>query len=342
MEAARRVDVELVYEGVNISRDIAPFFVDLTYTDNAHGEDDDLQITLEDREGKWRGSWFPERGAPVRAALVSRNWEKPGVNVRFPCGTFEVDEIECSGPPTVVKIKAVSSPVKGVLKRELVTKAWEAVSLSEIASELAGKHGLGLVWESGEDPVYERKDQVETADLVFLRELCEEAGAALKTTDAQLVVFSEEEYEKKPPSRTITPGMERLSGYRLRAKTAGTYKAVKVQYHDAVRDETFEVYTPEGKQMGKTGETLVVNRKVDSLAEAERLGKKKLYDANKREMSGSFSLMGDFQFVGGSTVKLSGWGKFDGVWFVERATHKVSRGGYTTDIDIRMGVKEGS
>lgn len=342
MDESRRVEVRLVYEGADISRDIAPFLINLTYTDNAHGQDDDLQLTLEDREGLWRGDWFPTRGDRIQATLVSKNWNAPNETIRFPCGTFEVDEIECSGPPTQVKIKAVSTPVTKSPKREKVTKAWEEIKLGEMAGEIAGKHGLSLVWESPEDPFFERKDQVEQDDLSFLKSLCEDAGLAVKTTDEQLVVFSEEEYERKPPVRTIAFGLERMSSYRLRAKTAGTYKAAKVQYHDAVKSETFEVYTAEGKQIGKTEEVLKVNQKVDSIDEAQRLGKKKLYDANKREMSGSFALMGDFGFVGGATVGLKGWGKFDGTWFIEKATHSVSKGGgYTTSLEIRIGKKEG-
>lgn len=342
MDETRRIEVELIYEGANISRDIAPLMIDLTYTDNAHGQDDDLSLTLEDREGYWRGEWFPTRGDRIRAALISKNWNAPNEVIRFPCGTFEVDEVECSGPPTQVKVKAVSTPVTESPKREKTTKAWESIRLRKIAKDIADAHNLELVWDSQEDPEYERKDQVETDDLSFLKTLCEDAGLAVKTTDVQLVVFSEEEYEKKPPSHTIVFGQERMSSYRLRAKTTGTYKAAKVQYHDAVRSETFEVYTPEGKQIGKTEEVLKVNQKVDSLDEAQRLSKKKLYDANKREMSGSFSLMGNFGFVGGATVGLKGWGKFDGTWFIERATHNVSKGGgYTTSLEIRIGKKEG-
>lgn len=342
MEETRRVDVELIYQGANISRDIAPIMIDFTYTDNAHGKDDDLSLTLEDREGLWREEWFPVRGDRISAALITKNWNAPGETIRFPCGMFEVDEIECSGPPTQVKIKAVSTPVTESPKREKTTVAWENMTLSGIAGDIASKNGLSLVWDSPEDPEYERKDQVEMDDLTFLRKLCEEEGLAVKTTDVQLVVYSEEEYEKMSPSRFIVFGQERMESYRLRAKTAGTYKAAQVQYHDAIKSETFEVYTPEGKKIGKTDEVLKINQKVDSQKEAKRLSKKKLYDANKREMSGSFSLMGDFSFVGGATVGLKGWGKFDGTWFIERATHSVSKGGgYTTSLEIRIGVKEG-
>lgn len=340
MDETRRVEVELIYEGANISRDIAPLMIDLTYTDNAHGQDDDLSLTLEDREGYWRGEWFPVRGDRIRAALISKNWNAPNEVIRFPCGTFEVDEVECSGPPTQVKVKAVSTPVTESPKRERGTKAWENIRLSEISRDIATANGLSLVWDSPEDPKYVRKDQVETDDLSFLRTLCEDEGLAVKTTDVQLVVYSEEEYEKKAPSYTVVFGEERMSSYRLRAKTTGTYKGAKVQYHSAVCGATFEAYTPEGKQIGKTEEVLKVNQKVDCCAEAQRLSKKCLYDANKREMSGSLSLMGNFNFVGGATVGLKNWGKFDGIWFIEKATHNVSKGGgYTTSLEIRIGVK---
>ena len=47
-EPGRRVEVGLVIEGVDVSRDIAPFLLSLTFTDNEGGEADDLQVELED------------------------------------------------------------------------------------------------------------------------------------------------------------------------------------------------------------------------------------------------------------------------------------------------------
>ena len=83
---SRRAEVVLEYEGVDISRDIAPFLVGFVYTDNAHGRDDELSVTLEDREGRWRDPWYPEKGRSG-----PRSWsgtDGDGEVLSLPCGLF--------------------------------------------------------------------------------------------------------------------------------------------------------------------------------------------------------------------------------------------------------------
>ena len=48
IQKSRRVKIELIYEGADISEDIAPFLLSFEYTDKSSGECDEIQITLED------------------------------------------------------------------------------------------------------------------------------------------------------------------------------------------------------------------------------------------------------------------------------------------------------
>jgi phage protein D len=336
---ARRAKIDLIYEGANISADIAPFLIDFIYTDNSHGSDDELSVTLEDREGLWRGPWHPEKGALIRAAITVRGWRGEGEVFTMPCGSFEIDTVECSGPPTQVSLKAVSTAVGSSAKREQKTKAWEDIPLSGVAGEISAQNGLSLSWDSPVDPLYARKDQVEKSDLQFLRELCEEAGLALKVTDGKMVVFDEKDYETRAPGSTIAFGDGRLISYRFSSKAARVYKGARVKYHHPVQDETFDVYVGDEEEEA-SGETLQINEAVNNEAEAEQLAAKRLHEKNKSETTGSFELMGDLSLVGGVTVGVAGFGAFDGVYFVERATHRVSRSRYATSLELRRGAKE--
>ena len=107
---ARRTEVYIEYENKDISADIKPYLLDLSYQDN-EDEADDLQIKLEDKAGLWQKDWFPERGAKVKAEIHTINYEYEGQFLKLPCGTFEIDDIGCSGPPNVVTLKAISIPV---------------------------------------------------------------------------------------------------------------------------------------------------------------------------------------------------------------------------------------
>ena len=53
---ARRSKLLMWFDGVNISDDIAPYFLTATYTDNDDGVSDDLQVTLQDRDKIWMKS----------------------------------------------------------------------------------------------------------------------------------------------------------------------------------------------------------------------------------------------------------------------------------------------
>jgi len=334
---ARRARLILVYEGADISKDIAPFLISFSYTDNASDKADDLSITLEDRKGRWRDPWFPAKGSVIHATIVTHDWKTANQTEALPCGTFEIDEVTCSGPPTQVAIKAVSTLVSKHLRQEQKTRAWENVKLSTIAEDIAQKNGLNLFWDSPEnDPLFERRDQVEVSDLGFLLNLCRSYGIGIKVTDTQLACYDEEMYEAKEAVGAITFGDKRIKDYRFRTKTRGIYKGARLQYHHHIKDEDFEVYV-EGDSEG-TDEDLVINQMADTLDDAERIASKKLHDANKKETTGAITMVGDMRFLGGNNVDVSGWGKFDGTYFIEKVTHSVSKSsGYTTNLDLRLG-----
>lgn len=57
---ARRTAVQISFAGVDITDDIRPYFMSLTYTDSEEDETDDLQIKLQDRGGMWACQWLTD------------------------------------------------------------------------------------------------------------------------------------------------------------------------------------------------------------------------------------------------------------------------------------------
>lgn len=58
INTARRTEVRLKIEGVDVTADVNKDLISFTYTDYAEDNADDIRITVEDREGKWLGSWL--------------------------------------------------------------------------------------------------------------------------------------------------------------------------------------------------------------------------------------------------------------------------------------------
>jgi len=75
---ARRASVSLIYAGVDISKDIAPDFEGFSYKEVAEGSADSLQLTLQNRDLKWMGSWLPVPGDKISASITQYDWSTPG------------------------------------------------------------------------------------------------------------------------------------------------------------------------------------------------------------------------------------------------------------------------
>lgn len=269
---ARRTDIKLVFEGVDITEDINKYLLSITYTDNDDDKSDDLQISLDDRENIWIGSWLNTlqggkmKGAEVSAVIIQKNWNEDKQENILNCGDFQVDSVDESGPPSKVTIKAASIPQDSTIKTQKKTKAWEKYSLSKIADEIASKNGMECMYESAFDPFYNRKEQLQISDITFLQKLCKDAGISLKVTSKKIVLFDKAEYEKKEAVRTIKRGEADILKYSFSTSSVDTtYSSCRVKYTDPETKKTFEA-TYEAPDADKDGQVLEINEKVESNA----------------------------------------------------------------------------
>lgn len=341
---ARRISAIIKYNNKDISVDISKYLKSISYTDNLSGEADDLQITLEDRDGLWQSTWMPEKGALLDVILQQKYWQNlSALPQSLRLGLFEIDEITSSGYPSEVQIKAVSVPDNNTLRGTERSRSWEKARLQVIANDIALAAGMSLFWDTEENPVLDRAEQTEQSDLSFLYAICKDKGLALKISDKKIIVFDEAKYEAEKAKITILKpgavykeesGMKYLfvgTGYSLRTKIRDIYAACRVNYQQGSSKSNIEAtYTVAGKK----GKTLQVNEQVESVAEALNLAKKRLREKNKDEVTGSLNMLGNFVLLSGVTVDLLGFGAFDGRYLITRASHDIGSG-YTTNIDVR-------
>lgn len=115
---ARRTDVEINFDGTDITGSIRPYLLSVTYTDNEEDETDDLQIKLQDRDSVWLTKWLNDAinaaassggsegagGAPSTSYKVT---PKIGLNVRSGPGTSysKRGALTCG---TVVEVTGIS------------------------------------------------------------------------------------------------------------------------------------------------------------------------------------------------------------------------------------------
>ena len=351
-ELSRRAWVEVKYtpagstEEKDISEDISKYFLSMTFIDNLSEAADDVTIELEDRAQVWQADWYPEGEGNMLDVTVhtyNRVTLQDGESV-FYAGKFEIDEIEANGFPSTVSIKAVSIIGDSSLRGTRKNKTWEKISVWKCAADICEQNGLTLTWDCEANPNLDHVEQADKSDLEFLLEICKNNGMSLKITPEQVIIFDDAKYEAQEPVITIyKPGVTAelnentmplrwLLDYRLRAKTRDTYWKCQVKYQKGKKKEKIEgEFVAPGKTKGRI---LFVREQVENKAEAERLAKKKLREANKEEMTGYFTTIGNHNFAAGQVIELKNFGHFDGNYLVTKVSHDIKED-YTTKIDIR-------
>lgn len=336
---ARKTEINIVYEGKNISRDLAPYLISFTYTDNASDKADDINFSIQDKERLWFDDWMPNKGDKIQASINLHDWENSDEIISLPCGLFEVDEITISGPPSVINIKAVSTLISKSMRQEKHTRAWENVNLSTIAQDLASQNSLNLFLDLEQDIYFERRDQCEKSDLDFLSEIAHDYGIKVKITDGKLVIYSAEKYENKDAICELKYGDKKLVSYSFTSKSTSTYKAARLQYHDPVKNENLDILEESEDEIEGTERILEINQRADNISDAKKIASEKLKNANKREITANINLMGDLRFVGGSNIVLSDFGFFSGKYIIDKAVHTIGNS-YTTQLNLSMGGQE--
>lgn len=331
---ARRTHLSVTVNGIDVTKYIAPDLKDFSFKDNAKGKADEVQLTLMDKDGRWQNEWFIEKGVEVLASLTCLDWYEPGVNISLPMGRFTVDEPELSGPPDIFRVKAVSAAKTSSLSEEARTRGWESYTLERIAREIAGRHGYTLMYDAPEIP-FNRVDQRESSDLAFLNGLAGKYGINMKVHDKQMVLFGAKEWDAKTPRFVIPKKGSPYSptSYSFKKSAQGTAKAAEVSYHDPAKRETVKAEVPV-QGTPPSGQSLTLNQRTENAAQAIALGKGALRSANEKEQTATMDFMGFPGLVAGITVRCEGWGKFDGIYFVESAEHKIARA-YTTSAELR-------
>lgn len=328
---ARRTEINLLYNKVNISADISQYLLDFSYDDN-EDKSDDLQIKLEDKESLWNSEWFPTKGSTIQADILMINHEKDNQILKLPCGIFEIDSVEAGGPPNQVTIKALSLPASNNINHSKKSKAWEKVKFTEIVKTISKANSLGLLLDIKEDKEYLRIDQNKESDLKFLERLCKDLNYSIKVSNLKLVIIDNEKYNNTNTTRVITKGEASILSYGFSDNSMGAYESANVTYKDTKTGKTKKAKV-KNKVDHKTKKELNINERVESEADAKKKGQSKLEEGNKISRTANFTLIGDINLYTKQNIEVKGWGNFDGKYTITKSSHNVSGSGYITSIE---------
>lgn len=283
------------------------------------------------------GTATKKAGFIINASFIRQNWDD-GHAAELQCGQFELDTVQCQGPPDTITIKATALPFSKDVRQTKKDKAWEAYTLSGIGNEIAANAGMACMFESQTDIQYQRVEQRQEPDIAFLSRLCHDAGLSLKITNNIIVIFDQKTYESAEPIATIPKDSKSYSKHSLSTSKADVeYQSCRVSYvgPDGVLIEgiaKLSDYDPEAKG----NQQLEIKAKVADIGEAQRLAEKTLRLHNKYQKAAQFTVPGNPDLISGVCVQLEGWGPWDGKYIIREAKHQLSRSsGYTTQISLR-------
>lgn len=331
-ENARRAELSVHINGHDATGHVRPSLLEFTCTGYASGKADEVEIVLQDREGLWNNAWRPEPGMRLAASLTLVGWPEEQTSVVVDFGAFSIDELEFFGPPDKVRIKGACSTLTKALREEYKTRGWENYSLKRVAGQIADEHGLGLLYR-GEECGFMRRDQRNESDIAFLHRLAEEWSMYCRIHDDKLVLVDKRQAESAEPKIEIPRRGSAYSPtrYSHRLSSSGTnFNNVGVSYMDPAQGKNHE-----GVAGTSGGKSLQMAVRAESQADAGRLAEARKRALNASRRTAVLECLGHPGLHPGITVRLADFGLFSQVYFVDKATHKISAsGGYTTAAEV--------
>ncbi len=330
MEKIRTPLYKVVWQGKDVTRDLAEYLLSLTYTDHLHGKSDEIDIAFEDRDDRWKNSWYPEKGGLLGIEIGLKEYDS---EKWLKAGLFKIDEISFSGPPDIISVKGLSAYIT-TSQRQKKTTAWENIKFSQVISELATRNKLNPYLSIDPDIKFNRVDQKNKSDLAFIKELAEKYGYTAKIDSERLIFSKPASLEERGTVITIEKGDSDLKRFDLQDKSHEIYRACEVRYWDAKTGAA--ITHTEAAEGIVSGDILKISERVENKQQAIERARAELRRKNKFEHSGFLSYMGHPYLVAGANIALKGFLKLDGKYLIEESRHSITKyNGYETSMQIR-------
>lgn len=315
----------LTIDGTPANIELHQRLISLSLTDEKGMDSDALEIQLSDTDGKIS---LPRHGAKIRLWL---GWQgEPLIDK----GLFVVDEVEHTGPPDQLNIRAKAAELRSTLKAQH-TRGWDMVFLSDIIETIARTHGLTpAISPELAKIIIEHIDQTDESDIHFITRLGREYDAIATIKDSRLL-FSPAGEAKTISGQSLKEILiSRSQGDQHRytiQDRAGTTTGVKAKWTDREAAWNKEVLS------GSEGNVKTL-RKIypnEATARAAAAAEYKRSARSAQTMSITLAL-GRPELLAESPITLSGFkqGINGSGWIAAKVTHKLDNSGLTTDIDL--------
>lgn len=285
--------LQILYNGVDIYDDIS---VNQCYYDMyAASRSDELVIRFNDTKRMW-DVWSPKNNDAIQV-----------INGAADTGKMYIESVQPENGLMTLRGFSIPPTAKNVNN-----KSWEKVRMSQLAEEIANRHGLGFEMYDVVDQQYEYIAQQNMPDFEFLEHRCSLEGLAFLVYDGALVLYSESALESAEPAETLEIPVD--TDYEYSDATIDAFGRSEV-----VNGGTTGTFSAGGDKLFRK----VLHLKISSQAEANRFAKGLLRYNNKKMVTGIWTTSLLRKYAAGSVVNITttGASSWDGPAFLHHVRH---------------------
>jgi len=322
----------LVVNGQDITPKVEKRLISLTLTDNRGLEADQLDLSLEDHDGRLA---IPPRRASVQLWL---GWQDTGLVYK---GSYIVDEVEHSGAPDVISIRASSADLRAGLTRKR-ERSWHEVTLADIVKTVAEAYSLKPIIDLmlGQIPV-PHLDQADESDANLLTRLATDHDAISSVKAGHLLLMPVG--ASKTASGLDLPHIHLTrrdcDGHRWMEADRDAYTGVRAHYYDDNSAERLDAIVGTDDNI-KTLRHVYADEQ--SALQAARSEWQRL---QRGAATLSYTLaLGRADLIPEMTYSLSGVKQeiSETVWLAKSVTHNLSDSGYITSLELENQLADDS
>lgn len=341
--------------GENINSLIQGRLMSLTMTDNRGFEADQLDIELDDSDGKLA---LPKRGETLSLHL---GWKNEPLIYK---GTFTVDEVEYSGVPDKLTIRGRSADFRDTLnvKRE---QSYHQKTLGDIVRTLAERNKLKPVIDEKLDKIkLAHIDQTNESDGSFLTRVAKSEGAIVAVKNGNLLFMKQGQglTASGQPIQTMHITRTVGDGHRFSLADRGAYTGVIANWLDTREPKKKKTVTvkrkrkskqpvkpakPKEKQgeylAGEQGNVLTLSHTYATKENAARAAKANWEKIQRGVASFSIQLaVGRADLYPEMPVTVSGFKpEIDNAdWTLTRVVHSLNDSGFTSALELEVKISD--
>lgn len=309
-----------------------------------------ISVTIVDKEGQTSdtvscdlndGNPFaaiPKKGDTIEASL---GYLETGIAF-FGRYTLEDPEIRCL--PYGMTIKGKAANMRDALKQRRA-RHWDDKTVGDIVGQIASENGLtAAVDEEIGAHRYAWFGQEDESDIHVVERLARRHDALFSVKDGKLV-FARKGSGKSASGKDLTPVVASpanivIGTCRVNFAHRNKYKKVKARIYD--RDKAQQVEIEADSDEEGTADYTIPEPFADE-EEAEKAAKSKAGSLKAETIRTSVTVFGDPTIRAGAPFRYSGVrpGVDEIEFVIETATHRIDKGGYTTQIEAKLKPQAG-